>query len=102
MDDQWDPEKRKKCLDERGIDFEKIYPFLNLDYVHFTTNVVQTEFGEEERFIVGLVVEGRLCTVVWIWRNGIRRIVTAWPSSKKERSEYHERVKATKNPPSLP
>jgi uncharacterized DUF497 family protein len=100
MEDKWDPQKRERCLTERGIDFEKIYPLLDLNNVRFTDEyVVQTDFGEEERFNVGVVVEGRLCTVVLTWRNGIHRIVTAWPSSRKERNEYHERIKATENRP---
>jgi len=60
--------------DPRRLDF----PDLRFDY------------GEERRVTIGLAL-GRICTVIYTRRGPITWLVTAWPSSRKERSRYGKR-----------
>jgi uncharacterized DUF497 family protein len=81
----WDPRKRERCLAERGIDFlDAIRVF---DSAHIELSATSTK---EKRIRSVGVVEGRTLTVVWTLRNGVRRIITVWPASRKERRLYHE------------
>lgn len=89
---EWDPDKREYCLRERGIDFyDAIRVF---DSAHVELPASSTT---EQRFRAVGEVHGRCFTVVWTQRNDARRIITVWPSSRKERQIYHEFIKSKEN-----
>ncbi len=83
-----DPAKRAWVLRERGIDLlamgeiltdekRRDYPDLRFDY------------GEARRITIG-TVRGRIFTVVYTMRGPVTWLITAWPSSRKEREHYEQ------------
>lgn len=45
--------------------------------------------GEERHMEVGETASGRLLVVVWTWRRGRIRVVTAFPANRKWRALWH-------------
>jgi uncharacterized protein len=84
-----DPAKRASVRRERGVDLlamgaifadkrRRDYPDLRFDY------------GEARRIAIG-TVRGRVFTVVYTMRGPVTWLITAWPSSRKEREHYERR-----------
>ena len=84
-----DPAKRAWLLSERGIDLlamaavfadgkRRDYPDLRFDY------------GEARRVTIGMT-RGRMFTVVYTMRGSLTWLITAWPSSRRERRHYEQR-----------
>ncbi len=72
---------------ERGLDFEfasRVFagPFLEREDR-------RRQYGEPRFATVG-EVDGVLITVIWTPRDRIRRIISAWPASRRERRLYRE------------
>ena len=47
----------------------------------------RVEYGEERRVTIGQV-RGEMFTVVYAMRGEVTWLITAWPSSRKERARY--------------
>ena len=84
-----DPAKREWLQRERGIDLlatgevfadarRRDYPDTRFDY------------GEARRITIGMVRE-RVFTVVYTIRGPVIWLITAWPSSRRERRHYEQR-----------
>ena len=85
MDFCWDEAKREWVLAERGIDF------LRISFVFFDGRpllTVSARRGDEERFLSIGVIEGKFFAVVWLWREGAIRIVTARRARDGEEKQY--------------
>jgi uncharacterized protein len=81
----WDEAKREWVLAERGIDFLRV-AFLLFDGGPLLT--VPTPRGDEERFLSVGLIEGKFFAVVWTWRDGTIRIVTARRARDVEEERY--------------
>lgn len=85
MDFSWDEPKREWVLAERGIDFLRV-AFDFFDGRPLLT--VPTPRGEEDRFLSVGPMEGRFFAVVWMWREGTVRIITARRARDAEEERY--------------
>jgi uncharacterized DUF497 family protein len=56
---------------------------------------IDPQSGEERFAELGITKAGRVLLVVWTRRGELTRPVTAWPASRKARSEYHQTRKET-------
>jgi hypothetical protein len=81
----WDEAKREWVLAERGIDFLRI-AFTLFDGRPLLT--VPAPRGEEERFLSIGPMERKFFAVVWTWRDGTIRIVTARRARDAEEKRY--------------
>lgn len=86
MDFDWDERKRVTNLSKHGIDFEDaIYIF---EGVVLEKNDPRDHNGET-RIIAYGEVDGRLLVVVYTWRDGARRIISARKANGREQRAYH-------------
>jgi uncharacterized protein len=85
MEFSWDEPKRERVLAERGIDILRV-AFSLFDGRPLLT--VPTPRGEEERFLSIGLMEGKVFAVVWVWRDGAIRIVTARRARDAEEKRY--------------
>ena len=85
MEFSWDEPKREWVLAERGIDFLRVASSL-FDGRPLLT--VPTPRGEEERFMSIGAMEGKIFAVIWMWREGTIRIVTARRARDEEEKRY--------------
>jgi uncharacterized DUF497 family protein len=81
----WDEPKREWVLAERGIDFLRLASDL-FDGRPLLT--VPTPRAEEERFLSIGPIEGKFFAVIWMWRDGTIRIVTARRARDEEEKRY--------------
>jgi uncharacterized DUF497 family protein len=84
---EWDDNKETQNILKHGIDFESA----TLIWESMTISEIDGRFdyGEERFFTIG-EVDGRTIVVVFTWRRGIRRIISARKASRDERRKYHE------------
>ena len=84
----WDDVKDAQNVAVRGVSFADaagVFTDPNrLDWVD-----LRRDYGETRRKTIGKVGDVYL-TVVYTLRGEVCRIITAWPSSRKERSRYGE------------
>jgi uncharacterized DUF497 family protein len=85
MEFEWDEEKRRRALDERGLGFA--------DVVHFdlrNANVFEDERKEygERRFIAFGYLFGRLCCLVFAQRESRMRVVSLRKANEREKRKY--------------
>ena len=82
---EWDEVKSRRNFRERGFDFE------------FATRIFDGPFIEEDdlrrdyrerRIIATGEADGGIFVVVYTWRSGRRRIISARPAKRSERDEY--------------
>ena len=85
MEFSWDEPKREWVLAERGIDF-LLVAFSLFDGRPLLT--VPKPRGEEERFLSIGPIEGKFFAVIWMWRDGTIRIVTARRARHEEEKRY--------------
>jgi hypothetical protein len=85
MDFSWDESKRKWVLAERGIDFFLVADAL-FDGRPLLT--VPTHRDDEERFLSIGAIEAKFFTVIWTWRDGAIRIITARRARDGEEKRY--------------
>jgi len=85
MQFEWDERKRRATLAERGIDFVDVQRM-------FRGRVEEREdtrrdYGER-RFVVVGELDGDIISVVYTWRGGTRRLISARRATRRERKEY--------------
>ena len=86
MQFDWDSAKDAENIRARGIAFQEAAGVFT-DPQRLDWTDTRRDYGEERRKTIGQV--GRLClTVVYTMRGEVCRIITAWPSSRRERSRY--------------
>lgn len=84
---EWDEGKSEATFEERGIDFE--FAARVFDGAFLEREDLRRHYGEQ-RFIVTGEVDDIFVSVAWTPRQRNRRIIAAWPASRRERREYHE------------
>lgn len=81
-----DPSKRDKLLAERRLNLLSMGAiFVDEKRIEFVDTRV--DYGEERRVTTGQV-RGQLFTLVYTMRGNVTWLITAWPSSRKERARY--------------
>ncbi|HVA23861.1 MAG TPA: BrnT family toxin [Chloroflexota bacterium] len=84
---EWDDNKSRATLAERGFGFEvaaRIFAGVYLE-----REDLRQDYGER-RFVVIGEFQGIVLTVAWTPRGNRRRIITAWRASNRERREYRD------------
>jgi uncharacterized DUF497 family protein len=86
---QCDPAKRDSLLRAREFDLlDMAEAFADPQKLDFPD--LRYDYGEERRITIGLAL-GRIFTVIYTKRGPIIWLITAWPSSRKERDRYGKR-----------
>ncbi|MDB5558362.1 MAG: hypothetical protein JWQ36_1296 [Enterovirga sp.] len=85
-----DPHKREWLIAERGLDLLSLLPIFD-DGARLDFEDRRRDYGEVRRVTVG-EVRGRVFTLVYTLRGEVTWLITAWPSSRRERTFYAERA----------
>ncbi|MBF0127318.1 MAG: BrnT family toxin [Magnetococcales bacterium] len=89
MEITYDPAKRDKTLNERGLDFEDaVEVFFGPE---FTFPDSRKEYGEPRFTTVGYF-NSRMTVVVWTPRDGGRRIISMRYANDREISRYRNQL----------
>ncbi len=72
MEFEWDEEKRLRTLRERGLDFREAAPFFDGRALYS----YPSPRADEARFVSVGLVEQRFIAIVWMERDGARRIIS--------------------------
>lgn len=81
---EWDEAKAVSNLDKHGIDFEDAIGIFEGPIL-----VARFDRDGEERWKAMGMVEGVELAVIYTWRAGRRRIISARRAKKSERRAYH-------------
>jgi uncharacterized DUF497 family protein len=83
---EWDETKRLRILHERGLDFEDaIRLFDGRPMVH-----ALSRRNDESRIVSTAEVNGKLLTIVWMWRAANQRIITFRRAHNAEERAYRQ------------
>jgi uncharacterized DUF497 family protein len=84
----FDPDKRAKTLEERGLDFlDAASVFAGH---HFTAIDDRRDYGELRNITVGLL-NGRMVLVGWVQRSEARHVFSMRKANEREIKTYRER-----------
>jgi uncharacterized DUF497 family protein len=87
MEFEWYEPKRQSNLAQHKIDFQDAKEIWHGNVLEVPSS--QTQHGEA-RFIAYGMVEGRIIAVVFTWRNGVRRLISARRARIHERKIYQD------------
>jgi hypothetical protein len=82
----FDPAKNKRNLERHGVDFAYAARIFHHTHIEWEDN--RYDYGER-RFIVLGRIDDRIYVVVYTWRNGLRRIISARRANSRERDVFH-------------
>jgi uncharacterized DUF497 family protein len=85
----YDHEKRRRTLEERGLDFEDAPQVLS--GFHLTQPDLRKDYGEDREITVGLL-GGTVVVLVWTERVGSLRIISMRKADRYERERYFEEL----------
>jgi uncharacterized DUF497 family protein len=85
MNLEFDQAKRKKTLQERGLDFARAVEVFG--GLHFTGQDKRMEY-EEDRFITVGWLDGSMIVMVWTPRGEVRRIISMRKANDREKTLY--------------
>jgi uncharacterized DUF497 family protein len=85
VDFEWDEDKRRLTLQQRGVDM--VYAALIFEGLVLTRRDDRQDYGEERLISLGMV-ENECFIVVHTERNGSTRLITAWKGGRDERAQY--------------
>ena len=88
-DFEWDDNKSHTNVRLRGFDFK--YASRIFEGLFVEGEGHQGGYGESRTVAVGKVGSD-FVTVVYCWREGRRRIISARPSNRKERDGYNKKI----------
>ena len=90
MEFEWDPAKARENIRVHGIDFaDAVGVFGN---PHLSREDPDAE-GEQRFVTLGMDGLGRLLVVVYTYREGRTRLISARKATKKEGKEYAQRIR---------
>lgn len=89
MDYEYDAEKSLRYLAERGIDFAFAARLFDTSYVEFDDR--RAVYGETRHVATGSI-DGNVYVVVYTWRSGRRRIISARRANRRERDAYRRTI----------
>jgi uncharacterized DUF497 family protein len=86
----WDMDKARVNVRKHGLHFREVEP------VFFDPNAIVTEdigsIDEQRHVVIGMGALSRLVTVVYCYRRGNIRVISARKSTAGERKTYEERI----------
>jgi uncharacterized protein len=82
---EWDPRKARANLRKHGVDFADAATVFD-DPLAFT--ISDEEAGERRFVTIGADAAGSLLVVVYAWRDGRIRIISARGATPRERRRY--------------
>jgi uncharacterized DUF497 family protein len=82
---EWDDEKRRRNIEKHGIDFIDAREIWQGPVLEAPSS--QSHHGEDRTLAIGLY-EGRCITIVYTWRGGNRRLISARKARKHEQADY--------------
>jgi uncharacterized DUF497 family protein len=85
----YDPAKRARTLEDRGLDFEdciEVFSGVTVDAPD-----LRHEYREPRFKTVGLLT-GRMMVVIWTPRDGSRRIISMRKANEREKAIYRQRL----------
>jgi uncharacterized DUF497 family protein len=83
---EWDEAKRLKNLERRGLDFADA----DLLFDGRPVTTAPSRRSSEDRFVSTAEIEGKLYTVVWLWRGEDQRIISFRRASNAEERAYRQ------------
>ena len=86
---EYDEEKSRATLWKRGFDFGFAARIFEGDIIEYEDQ--RRDFGER-RYVATGAVDGAVFTIVYTWRNGRRRIISARRASRRERDAYRRAI----------
>jgi len=87
MEFEWHEPKRQSNLAQHKIDFQDAKEIWHGNVLEVPS--AQDQHGEA-RFIAYGMVEGRIIAVVFTWRDGVRRLISARRARTHERKIYQD------------
>ena len=85
----YDPAKRQKTLDARGLDFEDALLVFSGRTLTFEDN--RRDYGET-RFVTVGMLDDRMMVVVWTPRGKGRHIISMRKANEREQAQYKVRL----------
>ena len=82
---EFDPDKRNKTLEERGLDFARLAEVF--EGLHYTGQDTRMSYPED-RFITVGWLDNRLVVLVWTPRGEVRRIISLRKANDREKALY--------------
>ena len=89
MEFEWDPAKAEENLRVHGVNFAVVAGVFEDDNA-LTIEDFDAE-GEQRFRTLGIDDLGRLLVVVYTYRGGKIRLISAWKANKKQEKEYAKR-----------
>ena len=86
---EFDPEKRRRTLLERGLDMA--HAFRVFETAHTTAEDDRVIY-DETRFITVGYLNNRMVVVVWSMRAGARRIISLRKANEREQEKFGKRL----------
>ena len=83
----FDPAKRERALQERGLDF--IDATLVFEGETFTFRDERRDYGETRRITLGFLA-GRMVVVGWVARGGARHVYSMRKANEREAKAYRQ------------
>ena len=88
---EWDEAKNHANSRKHGIDFETAKRIFNGPMLTWRDR--RKNYGEERHLGIGRLNHEAVIVVAWTNRAGRIRLISARPSSRKERQAYYERLR---------
>ena len=85
---EWDENKNKINMQKHGLDFEDA-KYVFMDKNKYEKIDIRKDYGEIRIITVGMKDTEILTSVCHTDKNGVTRIISFRPASKKERNEYY-------------
>lgn len=82
---EWDEAKRQQNIKKHGIDFYDVREIWLGDVLEYAS--WQSHHGEERYLAIGRMHE-ELVTVIFTWREGFRRLISARKARRYEQEDY--------------
>jgi uncharacterized protein len=82
---EWDAAKAASNRDKHGIDFDEA-----IEIFYGPSLLRRSDRNAEERWLAIGETEGRVVTVVFTWRGGALRIISARRARRNEERAYHK------------
>ncbi|MDZ7713839.1 MAG: BrnT family toxin [Rhodovibrio sp.] len=85
---EYDSEKARQNIDKHGVSLEHAARIFHGSVVEYEDS--RKDYNET-RFIAMGAVDGRVYVIVYTWRNGRRRIISARKANRREQHDYYSK-----------
>ena len=89
MEIEYDPAKRKKTVEKRGLDFNRCDDIFSGPILEMEDTRI--DYGDS-RFIAFGLLDSRMVVVVWTPRGNKRRIISMRKANEREQQRFRERL----------